>query len=305
MQQKTLTEFSTTDRHPCPSCGQLFSSRKGLGIHHSNSHGETLLEHERRTRDGIECPVCGVAFDKWKGIRAHVGWKHPDSDILDAEVPPPAEEYIRSKWTSLTVSEMADHLDKSDRTIKKYIRGIDGIPSKEIRRRPVREFGVPLPWLLDTLHNTLDKSVNQISDEIGVHSDVISRWMDDKFGIPRRGHQEATQVRWDEEKAGRIESNRMHYGSPRSAYEVVKRSLNGVYWNDFRDTIQERDDHTCQLCGCEKEESDRRFDVHHIVPILAGGCNEPPLLMTLCQVCHQSSEKYTRDIFERVLTKFA
>jgi len=57
----------------------------------------------------------------------------------------------------------------------------------------------------------------------------------------------------------------------------------------------------CQKCGTTETADDRAFAVHHIVPIMAGGCNEPELLMTLCLKCHRRVEAYTRQYVEPVL----
>jgi hypothetical protein len=47
---------------------------------------------------------------------------------------------------------------------------------------------------------------------------------------------------------------------------------------------------------CGDEATDRAHDLHHIVPILAGGVNDPELLIELCRECHESTEAYTRDL---------
>lgn len=57
----------------------------------------------------------------------------------------------------------------------------------------------------------------------------------------------------------------------------------------------------CEKCGAAETADDRAFAVHHIVPIMAGGCNEPELLMTLCLKCHRRVEAYTRQYVEPVL----
>lgn len=63
-----------------------------------------------------------------------------------------------------------------------------------------------------------------------------------------------------------------------------------------------RDDE-CELCGASETTDGRALAVHHIVPIMAGGCNEDPLLMTLCPSCHRTVEAYTRKITEPLLVE--
>jgi 5-methylcytosine-specific restriction endonuclease McrA len=48
------------------------------------------------------------------------------------------------------------------------------------------------------------------------------------------------------------------------------------------------------MCGAEPDT--QAHDLHHIVPILAGGVNEPELLIELCRQCHETVEAYTHDL---------
>ncbi len=55
-----------------------------------------------------------------------------------------------------------------------------------------------------------------------------------------------------------------------------------------RIAILERDNYTCQCCGHVGTEDSisRGMEVHHIMPCLFGGTNEPDNLTTLCPPCH-------------------
>ena len=77
---------------------------------------------------------------------------------------------------------------------------------------------------------------------------------------------------------------------------VRSRLPNG--WGQWRSDVR---DGECEMCGAEAGE--RAHDLHHIVPILAGGVNEPELLIELCRQCHENAEAYTRQFpeFEVVL----
>jgi len=52
-------------------------------------------------------------------------------------------------------------------------------------------------------------------------------------------------------------------------------------WVVIRAAIIERDNFACQRCG--KSEN---LHVHHIIPRISGGTDEPDNLITLCQECH-------------------
>lgn len=83
-----------------------------------------------------------------------------------------------------------------------------------------------------------------------------------------------------------------------SIYDAVKRLLDDEPW----DNIAERErESVCQLCGCSETSDGRALAVHHIVPVMSGGCNAQQLLMTLCPGCHRKTEAYTRKFTTPVL----
>jgi DEAD/DEAH box helicase domain-containing protein len=76
----------------------------------------------------------------------------------------------------------------------------------------------------------------------------------------------------------------------------------GPGWARLRETIRQRDDFRCQVCG--RPETIRQHDVHHKVPfrmfrdetgrILRERANDPGNLVTLCPECHQKAEMNIR-----------
>ena len=54
-------------------------------------------------------------------------------------------------------------------------------------------------------------------------------------------------------------------------------------WKELRESILERDNHTCQECGDTK----RILHVHHIIPWREAQNNEKSNLLTLCNKCHK------------------
>lgn len=58
----------------------------------------------------------------------------------------------------------------------------------------------------------------------------------------------------------------------------------------------------CELCGTHETSDSRSLSVHHVIPIMAGGCNTGELLMTLCTGCHRKVEAFTRLYVDPVLT---
>lgn len=67
----------------------------------------------------------------------------------------------------------------------------------------------------------------------------------------------------------------------------------GKGWNALKQTIRKRDQYRCQHCGLN--ESEKPFDVHHIIPLRrfdnAEQANDPANLVTLCARCHRLAEQ--------------
>jgi len=106
------------------------------------------------------------------------------------QVAPKVEELYWQK----TADEITNELGIGGST---YARAKEyaGLPPKTNKNRLEHVYGVPAEWLLDTLHNTLGKSVNQMSDDLPVSRKWISNKMDE-WGLPRRGQSEAELHKW-------------------------------------------------------------------------------------------------------------
>lgn len=66
-------------------------------------------------------------------------------------------------------------------------------------------------------------------------------------------------------------------------------------WEQTREDILDRDDHTCRFCGTTQEEhkdtNGSGLEVHHIIPRKNGGEDEAANLVTLCRSCHRTMEE--------------
>ena len=91
-----------------------------------------------------------------------------------------------------------------------------------------------------------------------------------------------------------------NWSGGKSVYVAARRDLGGRSWTKARRKARNKSDH-CRLCGSETNPSSDHLDTHHIIPIMAGGCNAEPLMMSLCRPCHQTVESYTKTFTEPVL----
>ena len=56
--------------------------------------------------------------------------------------------------------------------------------------------------------------------------------------------------------------------------------------NELRRAVFERDNYTCQYCGCSGEEAE--LEIEHVIPVSKGGNNDIHNLATACRVCNRS-----------------
>jgi DEAD/DEAH box helicase domain-containing protein len=67
----------------------------------------------------------------------------------------------------------------------------------------------------------------------------------------------------------------------------------GKAWDTYKQAIRARDKHRCRHCGIE--ETDKPFDVHHVIPFRKFDkpeqANHPDNLVTLCARCHRLAEQ--------------
>lgn len=62
----------------------------------------------------------------------------------------------------------------------------------------------------------------------------------------------------------------------------------------FKKEVIERDHYSCQNCNRKGgSRGEARLDVHHIVPLNAGGSNQRSNLVTLCESCHSAVHNET------------
>lgn len=66
VEQITTTTTTMDGRVPCPTCDQMFSTKRGVNIHHTRVHGESLV-YETKT-----CENCDEAFKYQKTIYEHL-----------------------------------------------------------------------------------------------------------------------------------------------------------------------------------------------------------------------------------------
>lgn len=79
------------------------------------------------------------------------------------------------------------------------------------------------------------------------------------------------------------------------AYRALVNFHGDRNWKLLSEEIRQDAD-GCGLCG-----ADRPLEVHHIVPIMRGGTNARWNLIPVCRPCHETTEGFSRSLFDSIL----
>lgn len=79
------------------------------------------------------------------------------------------------------------------------------------------------------------------------------------------------------------------YISDKIKYKKSAKAQRSLMTNSLRNSIKERDNYTCQMCGASiAQQSLLLLEVDHIMPVAKGGLTTPDNLQTLCWKCNRS-----------------
>jgi 5-methylcytosine-specific restriction endonuclease McrA len=259
------TNLVLMTEHTCPSCGAVFDSRRGLGVHHSTVHGERLPNRE--------CENCGVEFycdyekkycsdDCRDETVTFTGRQNPNYDggkeQTECELCGTAFEYYPSEKEGLYCRECVDGADWRDP------------PAVEGTDHP-RWKGGKVEVECAVCGEPIERYPSHLTGEVSLCSDECRYdWLSETF--TGEGH-----PNWE--------------GGPTGSY--------GPGWNRVRRRALERDGRECVVCGQTRAEIGRNPDVHHIVPVRVFAraddrdvedAHDLANVVSLCVGCHRKAE---------------
>jgi 5-methylcytosine-specific restriction endonuclease McrA len=249
----------------CPTCGDEFGTRRGLGVHHSSVHDERLPNRE--------CSRCGSEFyceyDKKycsdtcrEASVSFEGDNNPNyrggKETTACEICGEAFEYWPSEKPGLYCAECVAHEQwRHDRDITG-----DQNPRWNGGMRTVQ---------CDRCGSSVERRPSRLrSEHVFCSAECQHEWLSESFA--GEGH-----PNW---KGG----STPNYGRG---------------WRRAKERALERDGRECVLCGTTAEELGRNPDVHHIVPVRAfletpvtteRDAHYPANLASLCPSCHRRAE---------------
>jgi len=270
MKQSSLDDYRSTDKHPCPSCERVFTTRSGLGRHHSLTHGEQLPE---RT---VPCSTCGEELERSKNaIENNIAF-HCSDDCM--------REWRAENWTGESHPDYDPnaHPECTCKTCGDVFLGQTGNPNNYCSRECYHDSrrGSPHP--------------GETKGKVAIECD----WCGEDFEVwPKRGEEvrfcgrECTN-KW---RASQTGPDHPLWKGGTDWYRLIRSATGATGWHTQR---KRHLGDECELCG-----GDERLTLHHIVPVLAGGVNGAWNYMTVCQHCHRTVEDFCRGLpgFGRIL----
>lgn len=249
----------------CPKCDDVFDTRRGLGVHHTRTHGERLANRE--------CDFCCEAF--------HSSY---EKKYCSEQCRTEAVSYAgknnpnyRGKKTQGECELCGDRFEYYQSEKEGLYCG-DCIETEQWRSIPQIEGSAHHRWnggkqqfsctMCEAVVNRYPSAVT--SDVVVCSEECRQDWLSRSFSGD--GH-----PNWK--------------GGGNGAY--------GVGWNAIRRKALERDDYRCCICGKPKHEIGRNPDVHHIIPVRSFiesdrhekvDAHSLDNVISLCEACHRKAD---------------
>ena len=303
--------MSNKDEHPCPSCEESFTTRSGLGKHHSHAHGESITEYERRITDADPCPTCGREFKTERGMKVHHKQEHGETIRREQvsvvceyctevfSVYPCRGDEVRfcskeclAGWQSENVVGESHH--QYDSVSKECV--VCESEFEVVQSKSDREFCSEScygEWRTKNLvgdEHPLYRRVTLTCENCGGEYEVKPHKKDHSKFCSRECKQEMY-----------VGQNHPQWNGGGGIRWDVTRLLGDVSWPKKAEGVRSDANRKCEMCGDGSGSIPHSLDVHHIIPVLSGGCNSDELLMALCRRCHGKAEQHIRQITDTVL----
>lgn len=259
MKQKELTEFSSTGVE-CPECGNEYKNTRGMKIHYSSIHEE---------ESGMVDKTCKICGDGYEVIRTRAD----NSKYCSNKCKGLAK---RSRKT-LTCEICDDEFEVATCIDQRFC-------DDECRAEWLRQQSSEDAPAWKGGNTILECPICE--EEFGVDPNEAGRRIFCSHQC-KAIHQKQ-RPKWEHPRYKGVDSHRY--------YEIIRDWLTDEPWSHTRQRNRKGKD--CQTCGAERSENGYALDIHHIIPITAGGCNDDDLLIPLCHSCHMKAEAYTMAIPE-------
>lgn len=251
--------------HECPTCGDTFDTRRGLGVHHSSQHDERL---PNRT-----CAHCATEF------YSDYSKKYCSESCRDEAI-----SFKGKRNPNYRDAKEATECDICGAEFRYYPsekpgRFCEECIENEPWRTPLDIDGEDNPrWnggkirlTCEVCDATIERHPSGVTSDVTLCGrDCFETWLSESF--TGEGH-----PNWQ--------------GGAVTPY--------GKGWNRVREAALDRDDYACVVCGTDADELGRNPDVHHLLPVrrfvdsplfVEEDAHTVDNVVTLCPSCHRQAE---------------
>jgi len=111
------------------------------------------------------------------------------------------------------------------------------------------------------------------------------------YGIDHHFCDKECEQEW--KRANWVRENHPHWQGGSGGINAIRQAFAENSWNDTARRYREQHEGGCEVCGGSTDH--RKLDIHHIVPLAAGGTNADWNLMAVCHSCHRRAESFIRE----------
>lgn len=221
----------------------------------------------------------------------------------------PGEEILRDLYINqkLSYADIASRYGITKTTVKRWFRAA-GIPARDKREAQILsgKYGVQSEEHREALRRGAAKARAKVTPESHrKQSETLRRthpgaWNKGKAWSPEM-IAKFVELRADPEYRRKMSEMFTGEKSPNWKGGVkpeLARRLDRAEWRRIRATCYERDNWTCQDCGCKalntrdsKTKPKCKIQCHHIIGRRNGGTDDLENLVTLCMSCHHKRER--------------
>lgn len=237
----------------------------------------------------FECPKCGSEHDSEAGLKIHWGRSDDhEGSIAGTEVDCDVCGTTFRKQTSL-VAKSDRHFCNDECKSEGYKNRVtvvcDWCDDEFERRRSHLNDGA-------ATYCSNKCQANAFRDRLTVECENCGEFFDRK-----RSNAEAADTHFcSVDCRGEYQQGQNHpnwRGGP-WLLKTLRRHVGEFKWRNRSEHIEEGSPLECEMCGASKEELAKGLlDVHHIVPVMAGGSNWTGNLLVLCRSCHRKADTFT------------
>jgi len=237
------------------------------------------------------CPVCGYESVEYRPYANHYNLKEDDDHVGHALVAIIGCEELADRYAEASENAVAEQFEVSRNVIKGALNecGTERRGQADAEQHKWEQAG-------DALRKKV-MTPEFRKQQRGDIPDGLREWIEENNDKMAEYAALGAPAREKNGMKGRTGQDNPNWRGGKHLVDALRKQLRPSWWT-VRD--EERVDE-CYKCGA----SECKLDVHHIVPLSAGGTNDSWNLMTLCESCHPTVESYTRDLpgMEAVLTE--